>query len=304
MIILNTIFPLFAVLFLGYLLRRTGYMDGAFLKTADRLVYYIFFPAMLFYKIGGAHPGDGVDVGLCLAGVVTISLLFVLTLATLRWRRIPRFQAGSFAQAGFRFNTYIGMALVIQVLGSEGVRHFGILVGILIPILNLMSVSVLIWYSGQEMALGEKSRYFIRALASNPLIMACLSGLLFSYYGPGFPQFVDNSFALMSSVTLPLALMSIGGNLKFRGIGEYGPSLFWSTALKLCAMPLLGGLMLTLFQVEGIAFKVGMIYFCLPTSTAMYVLSGQLNSDTRLASAAIMVSTLFSFFSLSVALLI
>ncbi|MCG8566270.1 MAG: AEC family transporter [Desulfobacterales bacterium] len=304
MIVLNTIFPLFALLFTGTLLRRSGLIGEDFLRTADRLVYYFFFPVMLFWKIGGAHPGSGVSGGLCMAAVGALLLIFGLTLAVIQWRKIPVFQAGAFAQAGFRFNTYIGMALILHVLGAEGVRHFGVLVGIVIPLLNVLSVSVLIWYSGRDMNVREKVGFFVKALVSNPLIIACALGLIYSHRGWGIPVFVNNTFALMSSITLPLALLSIGGNLKFDGIGEYGPALFWSTLLKLVLLPLVGYLFLKGFQVGGIPFKVGMIFFCLPTSTAMYVLCGQLNSDTRLASVAIMVSTLASFVSLSVALLL
>jgi predicted permease len=56
------------------------------------------------------------------------------------------------------------------------------------------------------------------------------------------------------------------------------------------------------FDVTGIAFKVGMLFFAMPTSTALYVLSSQLNSDTKLASASIALSTVLSFVSLSVVL--
>ena len=56
--------------------------------------------------------------------------------------------------------------------------------------------------------------------------------------------------------------------------------------------------------VTGVPFKVGMIFFCLPTSTAIYVLSAQMNSDVELASVAIMLSTLLSFASLSAALIL
>ncbi len=304
MIILNTIFPLFALLFLGTLLKQTGFVQESFLKTADRLVYFIFFPVMLFWKIGGSHPGEGIDAGLCIAGVGGVVLVFLLLLWVLKWKQIPAFQAGAFVQAGFRFNTYIGMALILQVLGAEGVRHFGVLVGMVIPLINLLSVSALIWHSGREMTLGEKAGYFVKALVSNPLILACILGIIFSHTVSGFPVFMDNTFALTASITLPLALISIGGSLKFEGIQVYRPALIWSTLVKLLVLPVVGYGFLSLFQVEGVPFRVGMIFFCLPTSTAMYVLCGQLNSDTRLASAAIMVSTLFSFFSLSAALLI
>ena len=304
MIVLDTIFPLFALLFTGSMLRRTGFTDAHFLKTADRLVYYIFFPTMLFWKIGGADPDAGIDMGLCAAGVIAVSLVFGLSLLVLKWQKFPPFQAGAFVQSCFRFNTYIGMALILQVLGEEGVRHFGVLVGIVIPMINVFSVSVLIWHSSQELNTGEKARFFVRALVSNPLIVGCVAGLFYSRAQLGFPSYLHNAFGLMTSITLPLALLSIGGALNFNGIRGYLRPLCFSTVLKLGILPLTGFVLLTCFQVTGVAFQTGMIFFSLPTAPAMYVLCGQLNSDTRLASAAIMFSTLCSFFSLSLSLLL
>ncbi len=304
MIILDTIFPLFALLLLGSLLKLTHITNQSFLKTADKLVYYIFFPAMLFWKIGNSSGTTGFSPGLCLAGILSVVLVFCLSLVFIRYTRMQHFQAGSFSQACYRFNTYIGMAIVLNTLGEEGVRHFGILVGFVIPLINVMAVSVLIWYSDQDLGLGEKIRYFIRALLSNPLILGCLAGLMVSRSGFVFPRVMHNTLSLMTSVTLPLALISIGGTLSFKGIARHASASLVSATLKLLVLPLVGFLMLKLFGVTGIPFKTGMIFFCLPTSTAIYVLSAQLNSDTQLASAAIMLSTLFSFVSLSAALLL
>ncbi len=304
MIVLDTIFPLFALLLLGCVLRITHITNEAFLKTADKLVYYIFFPAMLFWKIGNSAPHTGFSFGLCLAGILAVGAVFSLSLVFIHKSRMPGFQAGSFSQACYRFNTYIGMAIVMNTLGEEGVRYFGILVGFAIPLINVMAVSVLIWHSGQNLDIREKIRFFARALISNPLILGCVAGLLVSRSGFVFPRVMNNTFSLMTSVTLPLALISIGGTLSFKGLASHTKASLVAAMLKLLVLPVLGFLMLTLFDVTGIPFKTGMIFFCLPTSTAIYVLSAQLNSDTELASAAIMLSTLFSFVSLSAALLL
>ncbi|WP_022665472.1 AEC family transporter [Desulfospira joergensenii] len=304
MLILNTIFPLFALLILGSLLKGWGLTSEAFLKTSDRLVYYIFFPAMLFWKLGSGSGGEEASPGLCAAGVLGVGLVFLLSLRTLKSFKIPSFKAGSFVQAGIRFNTYIGMAIVLNTLGEAGVRHFGILVGIVIPMINVMVVSVLIWHSSQDLTPSKKTLFFIRALVSNPLIIACVLGLLYSRTDLGFPVFMDNTFSLMTAVTLPLALISIGGTLRFKGLAEHARLSFTAAVLKLVILPLTGFILLKIFHVTGIPFKTGMIFFCLPTSTAIYVLSAQLNSDTDLASAAIMLSTLLSFVSLSVALML
>lgn len=144
----------------------------------------------------------------------------------------------------------------------------------------------------------------MKALGSNPLILGCLAGIIYSRSFHGFPQFIDNSLSLISMVTLPLALLSIGGSLTFSGISRHMPLSLVASALKLVVFPIAGYYCLQLFQVTGTPLVVGMIFFCLPTSTAIYVLSSQMNSDTHLASSAILISTILSFPILTLVLLI
>ena len=301
--ILDTLFPIFALLCLGRLLKQSGITSDHFLKTSDRLIYYIFFPVMLFWKVGSSTGTAGSALGLCTAGFLAIGLVCLLSLVYISRAGVPEYQAGSFAQSAFRFNTYIGMAIVLGVLGEEGVTYFGILIGLLIPAINVAAVSILIWYSSEQMTTAGKFGIFARALLSNPLILGCAAGLLVSKAGMAFPQFLGNTFSLMSSVTLPLALISIGGTLSFTGVAIHWRTAMAASALKLLVLPLMGFLCLTLLGVNGVPFKVGMIFFCLPTSTAIYVLSAQMHSDVELASVAIMLSTLLSFGSLSAALI-
>ncbi len=190
------------------------------------------------------------------------------------------------------------------MLGEDGVRHFGILAGVVIPVINVLSVSVLVWYTGGSPSIRENVRYFFRALVSNPLILGCMAGFLFSRSNLVFPVFIQNGFSLMTSVTLPLALISIGGSLRFQGLAHHARVSLLAAAIKLVFLPVAGFILLKGFQVTGPAFTSGMIFFSLPTSTAIYVLSGQLNSDTELASGAIMISTVLSFIPLTLALLI
>ena len=77
-------------------------------------------------------------------------VVFALSALCIRAFKIPDFQAGTFSQSCYRFNTYIGMAVIINAFGEEGVGIFGILIGIMIPVINLFAVSTLIWYSGKN----------------------------------------------------------------------------------------------------------------------------------------------------------
>jgi predicted permease len=303
-IVLNSLFPVFVLLLFGWGLKRRGLTNATFLQTSDRLIYYFFFPIMLFWKIGGASFEKGIDWDFCLASLSALLSMFVLSTVVIKLSRISAFQAGSFSQSCYRFNTYIGVAVILNSLGTEGMKYFGIIIGFAIPIINVFAVTLLIWFSGREIGMTKRLTIAGKALISNPLILGCLAGIAYSNMVSGFPVFINNSLSLISMVALPLALISIGGNLSFAGVrGNLGLS-FLAATLKLVVLPGIGWIFLSLFDVSGIPFKVGLIFLSLPASTAIYVLSSQMNSDTELASSAIVLSTLLSFFALSFILLL
>ena len=302
--VFNSLFPVFVLLVLGYLFKRFRLTDTPFLKTADKLVYFIFFPALLFWKIGGSSPDTASSGNLLLAALLVSLIIFLASSAGIRLFGITAFQAGSFSQSCYRTNTYIGMAVIINALGESGVRYYGFLLGFIIPIINVMSVALMIWFAEHRFDWKERILLTSRALVSNPLIIACLAGLFYSRTLGTFPPFVDNALRLSASIALPMALLSIGAALNLDKLGGHlRPSLLAAT-FKLVLTPLAGYFVLNWLGVAGTAFKVGMIFFALPTSPAIYVLSSQLSSDTGLASASIVLSTIAAFGTLTAILLL
>jgi len=303
MILLNALFPVLALILAGNAFKYWQITDAAFFRTSDRLVYFIFFPLMLFWKIGSAplQFDNGwrylAACGLAVIVVCCLSLLFI------RLWPVPPFKAGSFNQGCYRFNTYIGMAVVINAFGDAGVQLYGILIGLIIPMINILCVSVLIWYG--ENGGNRQGRFAVtlKHLLANPLIIACVGGMLYAKLVGSFPLSIDNTLKLTSQVTLPLALFSIGGSLSFANLRDNMGLALVSAGFKLMVLPLLGLCLLWLFGVTGLAWNVSMLFFSLPTSTAIYILSSQLHSDTELASAVIVLSTLFSFGSMALVLL-
>ena len=302
--VLDNLFPVFALLLFGHLLKHFGITHDAFLKTADKLIYYIFFPVLLFWKIGAAASDLIGDPGLYKAAICAVVSVYILSSLYIKLFKVPAYQAGSFSQSCYRFNTYIGMAVILNALGEDGARQFSILIGLIIPIINILAVSTLSWYSEKKVSLPQRVGLTAKALISNPLIIACIAGGVYWKFIGGFPVFIDNTFRLASFVTLPLALFSIGGALTLGSMKNYFKLSLVASVFKLVILPLTGYLFLNAFNATGISFKVGMLYFTLPTSTALYILSSQLSSDIQLASAAIALSTLLSVISLSAALLI
>lgn len=303
MIVLNNLFPVFALIGLGTLLKQFHLTGEFFLKTSDRLVYFVFFPVMLFWKIGSSPSAGNSATDLIAAVICAVAAVYIVSIICLKLFNVPRFAAGSFSQSCYRFNTYVGMAVIINALGTTGVSRFGVLIGFIIPFINVLAVSTLIWYSGRAIDTREQVRITLAALISNPLIIGCLAGMAYSRIAGEFPVFIDNTFRLISMAALPLALLSIGGALTVKTLKTHLGRAFLGSVVKLLVLPAVGWFFLRAFDCSPLSFRVGMLFFALPASPAIIVLSSQLNSDTEFASAAIVLSTVLSFFSMSAVLL-
>ncbi len=302
--ILDNLMPVFVLIAAGTVLRRVGLTNDAFLRTGDRLIYYVFFPALLFGKIGGTPTAGALPIDLWLATIGALLVACVLSLIVIGVFGIGHYPAGAFSQATYRFNTYVAIAVVGTALGDAGVRRLGELLSLAIPICNVLAVATLIWFSPRQLDRRARARLTTRAVLTNPLIIACVAGMVWARVMPPLPVAVASTLRLAASITLPLALLSIGGSLTFEVVKGHLALASTATVLKCAVLPLVGYVLLRTLGVTGDDRLIAMLFFAMPASTAMYVLATQLDSDATLASAIIVVSTLASFVSLSVVLLL
>jgi predicted permease len=302
--ILDSIFPVFALIALGALLRRRGLTDATFLRRGDRMVYYVFFPALLFWKIGGAPAAGAVPWRLWAAGLGAILAMWVVGLAAVAVFRLKPFRAGAFSQATYRFNTYVAIAVVWAAQGDAGAARLGEILSTAIPLANVLAVMTFIWFQRGELDQTARVRLTLGALVRNPLILACAAGMAWARLLPAWPIAVDRFLELAASLTLPLALISIGGSLTFAGLRSRLAAAAGATVLKLVVMPLVGWILLERLGITGPDRLTAMLFFAMPASTAMYVLATELNGDAELSSAVIVLSTLGSIATLSVVLVL
>lgn len=302
--ILDHLLPVFALIALGAVLRRVRLTDEAFLRAADRLIYHVFFPALLFWKIGGTPTDAALPLVLWLGCVGPLIVVFGLSLLAVVALRMARYQAGAFSQATYRFNTYVAIAVVGSVLGDAGVRQLGEVLGLAIPVCNVLAVATLVWFSPNQLDQRTRARLTAKGLLTNPLIIACVAGMVWARVMPPLPVFIDRTLGLAAAVTLPLALVSIGGSLTLRGLHGHLGLASLATALKCLVLPAIGYLALRALGASDTEMLVGMLFLAMPASTAMYVLARLLDSDASLSSAIIVESTAFSFFTLSAVLVV
>jgi predicted permease len=93
MMILNNLFPVFALIGLGALLKHIHLTGEQFLKASDRLVYFIFFPAMLFWKIGSAPSVDNSATDLIAAAICAVAIVYLISAVCLKLFKVPTFHS-------------------------------------------------------------------------------------------------------------------------------------------------------------------------------------------------------------------
>jgi predicted permease len=297
--VINSLIPVFTLILAGGLLRKFKLIGARFTETADRLVYFVFFPALLFLKIGQQQEFSQALWPLWGATVCALAVMFGFSILAARLLHLERRSIGAFSQCCYRANTYVGMAVVIAAMGEQMAGPFGIYLGLMIPVINVLAVITMVWYSEMTLPAGKRLAWTVRSLVANPLILASLAGLGYAGLFSGFPVTIENLLTLTAAASLPLALISIGSAISLSALKGRLQATLTAAGIKVFVFPLLGYGFMRLWTVTGVELQMGMLFFALSVAPSTYVLVSQLHGDAALAAAVIAFSTLVSFFSLS-----
>lgn len=300
--ILTIVLPVFVVIALGYFLNRWRLIDATFLFQTNRLVYYVCLPLLLFHRIGTSDFLANFNGTLVLGSALVIAAGFAFSYGYACWRRYPPEAIGAFSQGAFRGNlAYVGLAIVFNAYGEAGLTRAGILMGFLVPVLNFFAIlALLLPHRGSGESQG--SGFWLRQLALNPLIVASFAGILWSFAKLPMPVLLDRSLDIATGMTLPLALIAIGGGFSLERLKGDLMRAGFSTGIKLVWLPVLAALLLHLLGVSGIDLAIGVLFAGTPAATATYIMAHQMKGDAELAGSIVMMSTLLSALTYTVAL--
>lgn len=292
--ILSTIIPIFAVIILGWIARRRGYMQTEFLGPANRLVYHLAIPAMIFRAISSASFKAQFDLRVLLITLFAVLMVFAVSWFAAKFSVLRPTQRGTFIQNSIHGNLgYVGLAVVYYYLGNEGFVRAGIIAGFMIILQNFLAVSALQMYAHSDLP-QRGYRTILWKILGNPIIMAAFVGIFFSVLEIPLPLILDRSLKILSDLALPMALLIIGASLSFRLIWSNITAVMATCGIKLILLPLIG---LTAFRLAGVAgadYLPGLILLASPTATVTYVMAREMNGDVEFAVAAISASTLIS----------
>jgi hypothetical protein len=293
------ILPVFLLIFLGTWLSGRSIPGEAFWSGAERLSYFLLFPALIVTTLADADLGGLRIIPMALALVVTLMGVAGLLIA-LRARLNVRGPAlTSLIQGATRMNAFICLAVAERLWGSAGLTLSAIAVAVIVPTVNVIGVMALSRYgTARQPSVGG----VVGSLARNPLIVATLLGVALNGTGIGPPPILGPMIEVLGRAALPLGLLAVGAALDFRAIWRHAPTIAQNAAFKLLGVPALAAGVLWAFGVEGLTASVAILFMASPTAVSSYILARQLGGDAPLMAGIVTAQTAASLVTLPIVL--
>ncbi|AIS16556.1 malate transporter [Pseudomonas rhizosphaerae] len=286
---LNVTAPVFAMLFLGYGLKRIEWINDNFIKTASALVFNVCMPSLLFLGIYHADLRSALKPGLLVYFVVATVGSFAIAwwIAT---KRCPEVDRGVFTQGAFRGNNgVIGLALAGSMYGDYGISLGSILAGLVIVLYNSLSVVVLAIYSPN---IKSDPLSICKSILVNPLIISVALAVPFAWLQVPIPNWILTSADYVAQMSLPLALICIGGTLSLAALRSSGSVALSASAVKMILLPIVGTFGAWLLGFRGAELGILFLYIGAPSASVGYVMVRASGGNYSLAAAIIVITTL------------
>ncbi|MEX0331532.1 MAG: AEC family transporter [Puniceicoccaceae bacterium] len=301
----QTLFPVFAIVGLGYLLARKGFITKPFLDELNKLVYWICLPSLIIINLDRAEDITGGSLPILATFFSATILVIGAAKLVAKGLGLERWQHGTLMQGSFRGNiAFIAIPILVYALRDlpeeESTRLIARAVFIFAPIMIFYNItSVLVLTGGNSSQKASIGKTFVQVL-KNPLTIATVAGLCIYVLPFNLPSFLGDTLDFMGRTAAPMALVCVGGGMALTSMEGRYRSAVLAAGLKVFLMPLLAWMIALPFDLAPTDMLILMVFTATPTAVASYVIAKRLHGDGAMASGAIILSTLFSLISLSV----
>lgn len=297
---LNATVPLFLVMLLGLILRKINVFNDEFVDTMNSFVFKIALPACIFYDLAIQDFYEMWDLSFVLFCFFATAICIVLSVIIARvFFSRSRDIIGEFAQASYRSSAAIlGIGFIENLYGSAGIAP--LMLASAVPLYNVMAVILLVLFKPGG---GDIDRKIIvktlKGIATNPIILSILTGLLWSLLELPKPAPLLKTVKYISNLSTPMGLMAVGACFDIKkAFGRLVPALS-AAALKLIVwvavfIPAAVALGFAHDKLLSILIMLGS-----PTTVSSFIMAKNMGHDGTLSSSAVMLTTLMSAFTLT-----
>jgi malonate transporter len=305
--ILESVVPLFAVIFLGYFAGRTGFLGESGIRGLGAFVFNFAIPPHVFRLMAETELDRITEWGFLGGYFVAQAAVFVTGagIGRLVFRmRVAEMTIQAFGSA-FSNGVMLALPLLLWLYGDAG--GVPALLIITLDVIVFSSVTVLLELSRRGGA-WSRSRVVgqaARGVLVNPIIMATVGGILYSLSGFALPAVVEQTLSFIGGAAAPSALFALGASLSLRRIsGSLGPAAAM-VAAKLFLHPFLAFVAFAyLLELDPLWVNAGVIFAACPVGLNVYVFAQHYEVAIETASSAILISTSLAMVTITALLLL
>ena len=296
--------PVFILIILGNLLRRIGVPELSFWHVSDKLIYWVLIPALLFHHVSQITLSSTM---LANYAVVILSGLFVVTTLSFIAGKLFGYTPliwTSVMQGAARHNAFIALAIAGSLFGDKGLALGAIFMVILIPVINIVIVSIMTSTLNQVVGYNSRPSIFdvLFELIKNPFILAIATGLVISFVDAERIIIIHETTGLLGSAALPIMLLSIGANIKIREISSAITPIIIANVLKLLVFPIVVFFVAKSMNLSLFETTIAVIFAAVPTAASSYSLAKQFGGEAQLMTSIITIQVALSFITIPIIL--
>jgi len=301
-IVVAALMPVFLLIVLGAVLKRTLMRLETQWHGLERLTYYVLFPMLLIQTLVKADLSTVPVAGV--GGALMLSALSVSLLCLALWPLFKRLDVDgpaftSIFQGATRWQTYVALSISRNLFGAAGLALASVAMVAIIPMVNVFSVAVLAHFASPEK---QSARAIAMTVVKNPLIWACAIGLLVNVIHLPLPKIWHEVADALGSSSLAIGLLVTGAGLHLEGLLR--PSLAAATGVlfKLVLMPLLAIALGLWFGLSGTHLVIVAVCSAVPTSSSAYVMARQMGGDAPLLAQIITLQMILAAITMPIAI--
>jgi predicted permease len=297
---LGVVTPLFALVVLGWFLRRVGMITDFFAAGGNKMMFYIGLPVIVFRSIINAQLNEIFEArfiaAMLIATGVGVALIWIFAVPLIKERGVR----GAFVSCAFRGNqAFIGIPLMMHIAGEAGVLRATTVAAFVLPWANIISIFILA-FNNEGGGKKISTRQILLTIVKNPIIIVTTAGLVWVALGVTMPSVGQITLNYLAEMATPLALVCIGAGLKFMGFDGKFMCAVVACGIKIIALPVLFAAVGFAMGLRGVDMAAMAIMGGVPSAVAGYAMVVEMGGDEYVAGTIVVISTAFSAFTLTV----
>ena len=304
---LNATLPIFLIMVLGWFLMKIGLFNKEFNKVADKYVFKVALPVLLFKDIATADIRSDFNLTFVLFCMITTTIMF-LAIWGLSYIFIKdKTQVGAFTQASARGSAAVlGIAFINNIYGNSGMAPLMIVSAV--PLYNILSVIILTFSadmgkygnaSGVPISKSSNIKKACINVVKNPIIIGIFLGLPFSIFGINIPAIPLKAVTSIAQTATPIALLVVGAGFEGAKAIKKIKLTSIATFIKLVLLPLIFFPFAIAFGFRGSELVAILIMLGSPTTVTCYIMAKNMGNDEVLSSSIVVMATLLSSVTLT-----